>query len=568
MAKGSSTKLDLSAPHITTMTFGINRVAGYRHMIKGEHLNYNVTAIVRPAPIQLPVFGNLHMNLRAFYCPFRLVFPQFDSMYLDTIGSNYGNSSLVSGAPFFKNSEMASYLIANSTAAVDQVNDPYDFLSGVTRMVFNSNARLAVKHLKSLGYVINLDTKDVTPLSALPLLACCKIIIDWYANGQYLDSSDVLQIRQYLSYNNPTQALELLQNDFQYIFGIIVPYYDNDNYFNSAWDNPVASNTGQFSSLSFDDITDDGTNARTSVAMNSLGTPYMRQTTASQPFIGSQYIHDVLQSLSNFVQRNKLAGSYEIDRWLARYGSAPQNQVLQRSIYVGSQVIPIQIGDVTSTAATAGASVGDYAGKGYGQGNKTWDFIADEMGIFIVFATIIPDGQIWQGIDRNNLHVNKEDFFNEQWDSLGTQAILKREVYVSPDPSNFAPSYFDYNRIFGYCGRYGEYKRPLANVSGDMIIKSIDQGGDAWHLLRTFDDASFINNVSNLHHSLDFSRLSDGYSYHRIFDYTDADRDPFTVFFNISATAIAPCRPLFETYDFKEPNHPEVTLQSNGAKLN
>ena len=93
------TKLDLSCSHVTTMNFMSMQPVYYRHCIKKEHINLSLKSVVRPMPVEVPFYGTIRQNNRAFFVPYRLVFPQWDKFYNDTIGSNYANSSLVDSPP-------------------------------------------------------------------------------------------------------------------------------------------------------------------------------------------------------------------------------------------------------------------------------------------------------------------------------------------------------------------------------------------------------------------------------------------------------------------------------------
>ena len=75
------TKLDLSCDHVTTMDWMTTQPVNYRHMIKTEHISINAKSVVRPAPLEVPVYGMLKQNLRYFFVPYRLVFPNWDAFY-------------------------------------------------------------------------------------------------------------------------------------------------------------------------------------------------------------------------------------------------------------------------------------------------------------------------------------------------------------------------------------------------------------------------------------------------------------------------------------------------------
>lgn len=164
--------------------------------------------------------------------------------------------------------------------------------------------------------------------------------------------------------------------------------------------------------------------------------------------------------------------------------------------------------------------------------------------------------------------MDKTDFFVPEFDSLGVQAIQRGEVYVSRNEdyhSHGADGSADYLRPFGFTGRYGEYKRPKSFLTGDISLSTALDGGAAWHLFRLFTDQRF-GSLQTQTHSLAFTRGVDSGQYHRIFQSVDVLLDPFYCFFHFNVASFAPCKPLFETYEFEE-NGKKVPTE-NGNKLN
>ena len=571
VAAAKKCKLDLSCDHITTMSFLQSQPVYYRHMLKGEHINFDCLATIRCAPMPVPTFGRMRLNLRGFAIPYRLAFPQWHSFYDDVIGSNLDHSDLVTSPPYFDSNTLnvlfftGTHSVYLSTAGS---STDYDFHYGNNYYKLTYLGRRYLKVLESLGYKIIPNGKLSTiRYNAIALLAFAKLYIDWYANAQYLNSSSILWIQRLLSYNDPTTPKALDDDDLIRILTLTsFVVYDDNGYFTSAWDNPVAPNNGQFTNFGFADPTSANGSV---VSLNSLSSPEMLQSAATSTSLGTQYLHDALKRLTDYQKRHALAGARSIDRVLSQYGLQVDYLRTQRSIYVGSQSIDINVGDIYATGAgsngTETSSVGDYAGRGGGQGSKSWDYVTDEECIFIVVASVIPSGGYYQGYDRINKHIDKKDFFNPEFDGLGVQVVEKGEVYVSPD-GDFITLGSEYDTVFGYNGRYGEYKRPRNFVTGDFAFPSVMAGGSSWHLNREFSDANFTTS-QGISHSVDFTRASDNSGYNRIFDYMGEDVDKFYCNFHFDVGAYSPCRPLTETYDFEEEGK-SVTLDSNGTTLN
>ena len=583
----ASTKLDLSCDHATTMMFGEMQPVHYRHVVKGENLSLKGIGKVRPMPLATPTYGRLRMNIHHFFVPFRTVMPQFDSFYNDTIGVNYNGSSIVDDSPYFTCADITTLFTSNvlySSAITDPnfdpTTDPWDFrVAGGNYYKFNTYGKYVYKILVSLGYEINWDTKDTTQLSALALLCYARVYLDWYANQSYMDSSDVIALKKIFAYNDPTNQLHVDTTALAAVF-ILYRYvtYDQD-YFVGAWDNPFAPNSSQYSALTFTDISLPAGNSFTGSVTNNLsgtnGSPIMLQGGANSTAIGTQYLHDALKAITDYSKRHQLAGATNINRALAQYGFGVNPMRVERSYHIGSSSIDVEVGAVFSTANTASSNdpstLGDFAGQGKGFGDTDFSFKVEELGLQISIASILPSGGYFQGMDRNNMHIKKTDFFVPEFDGLGIQLLTKREVYTSKNGSYGIPSgqtAHIYDTGFGYTGRYGEYKRPRSWVSGDLRVASRMLGGDAWHLMREFSDASWSGDISNQRHSLNFTRFTDSGTYRRIFTYTKGDNDPFIVEFHWAVGSQAPCHGLFETYEMSTEGNKEVSLKSNGGVLN
>lgn len=566
------TKLDLSCDHVTSMGFMTTQPVNYRHMIKTEHISLNANSVIRPAPIEVPVYGMLRQNIRYFFVPYRLVFPNWDSFYNDVLASNYSGTSLVESPPILSNSEIIR-CFTDFGLSVQTSEAAYDFSMDGISYKFTVEGRFLYKLLKSLGYEPLWSGKIMNVrYNGLALLAYAKVYIDWYANSQYLNSSDVITIEQMLKFNDPLSNLNITAEMLFAFLGLVKNVvYDTDDYYVNAWDNPVSPNSGQFTSFGFQDPTATG---GAYVFTNVNGSPEMAINTQYPESIGTTYIHEALKRLTDFQKRHALAGARSIDRVLAQYGVVTDSLKQQRSIYIGNQVVNIEIGSVYATAnggapgqsGNSYSHVGDYAGAGFGKGSSSVDFTADEEGVLLAIASIIPAGRLVSGYDRNNLHVNKQDFFVPEFDSLGVQAIEKGEVYVSSNGNFVSGDDSLYRGVFGFTGRYGEYKRPKSFLTGDFVCKSIFAGADSWHLFRMLYDSEFSGSVENLVHSLDFTRGKDSNQYYRIFQYSKNDYEPFYCFIHFDVASYAPCKPLFETYEFESDSKRVPT--ENGNKVN
>lgn len=566
------TKLDLPFDHATTSMFMLLQPVYYRHTMKRENLHLKFSSVVRPNPIVIPTFGRLRQNIRHFFVPYRLVFPNWDDFSAQTIASNYANSSQVSSVPYTTPDEIVTMFFGTGTDLANQTTSTdYDFKYASSNWLLTRKGRHFYKILYSLGYDILPADKQGFRWNMLALLAYARVYLDWYANSQYLNSAITLHLEQIFKYNDPTSPLKLTATDIYQILSFILPaLYNTNGYFEAAWDttSPGVPVTGQYSAMTFRDPT---VISNISVLTNSLGNAEMYQGASTVQSVGSQYLHTALQKLQNYQRRHALAGARSIDRILAEYGFQPENLRINRSIYIGVMSNDIDIKSIFATAngtdGLTGSVVGDYAGAGLGAGSGDVQFQNDEEGIIISIQSIQPSGGYYQGYDRNNRHISRSEFFVPDFDTLGVQPIEKGEVYVSRDLESFAIDATAYTQPFGFTGRYGEYKRSINRVSGDLSFDSVLAGGSAWHLMRSFSDRYFNGSVSNVVHTEDFCRGTDAENYMRLFTYKDYEVDPFNVFIHVDATSYAPCASLTDGYEW-DLDTKKVTMDSNGPKLN
>lgn len=585
-------KMNLDAQHVTTSQFLQLQPVYYRHMLPNEKISINVQSLARLAPLAVPCFGRANLNLRAFYAPYRTVCPYFNEFIEDTVYSDSTTSAIPQSVPTIT-SEVIFNAFVNKTIQGNSLMTvsttvpatPWDFrISSENKWYyFTPTGRRAMKILNSLGYrAIPKGDKGSVTFNALGLLGYARVYFDWYSLGQYQNSASVLAVGKLLSKNSPSSAYALTQDDLITILSLLYsPAYDQD-YFTSGWDNPVAPADGTSSSFSAVDVTTLGGVSPSSVSHTDSavdGTTILSLATISsgKSGISENGLH-LLHALNNYTRRHQMAGSRVVDRFLADFGIQLDSAKLNRSVYLGSDSVPLQIGDVTSMADTsasgATSNLGDYAGRGHISGNKTFDYEAEEFGVLIIVASVVPAIDYVQGYDRNNRHLTKFDFFTPSADNCGVQAVEKGELYISGDQSFTGADPRKYADTFSFLPRYSEYKVGRSWLTGDFAWASAYQGGGSWHLFRMFADSYFAGAsgstpVDNMHHDADFCLATDRGQFNRIFNYTGNELDNMYLFFNFNVTSYVPALPLYDTYIFEnEENHDSITIEANGTKLN
>lgn len=581
----SRSKFDLSCDHVSTANFMQFNVAYSKELVPTEKLTVNMETFTRLQPMPVPTFGRAKVNNRAFFVPYRTIFPGWNDFITDSAHISATSLSTRSNfVPTISATVITSVFVnginnplgANYNPLIEAVTDPEAISAGAYDLIkpassstvqptfhkFTALGRQIAKVLNSLGYQVSLYDSTAV-YSALPLLALAKIYCDWYYPSAYAMTQEIADVEGLFKLDNGVD-FQMNTRQFSSIFRLLTTVNYDSDYFVSAWDNPVAPNgDNSYSTFEIDNTTDLGrgqfVDSITRVENdNSTGTPVV---------VGggiTQFTVDVLKSLTDYMKRHQIVGARALDRYLSRFGIQLSAEKLNRSIYIGSTAEDIQFGDVMSTSNTDTGRVGDYAGKGLGYGTSDFECDTDEYGIFLVISSIVPRTGYFQGVNRNVMHVARTDFWTPEFDNLGTQAISKQELFVPYNTNVQDYTNTGYNEIFGFTPRYAEYKVGRDILSGDFRCNSINNGAESWHTMRVLD----FNSWQDVVHSRDFVSGKDSDQYSRIFYNVEADAsDKFNVIYHFNVTSLAPMKPLFDTYEFEDKGK-DVIMDVNGVKMN
>lgn len=576
----------MRSSHITTMSFMRLQPVYYRHLVPGQSITVDVGQFAKLAPMQVPVFASgARLNLRAFFVPFRTVWPQWNNFITDSVYHGSSSSAIPDISPVVSNQDFY-HLFMNGVAAyydyptalMESVSSDMtsDVVIGNDGYRFTNLGRQVYKILRSLGYAWNWDEKDTTLYSALPIMSYFRVWFDWYTSSQYMDSTEVRQIAEMFAQSSPGQFTvnySLLSGIFRFVSYVC---YDGD-YFTAGWDNPNSPSSGNGSTdYVINDVSrfdSQGSSvplpsgmATSVVSQLANGSPIIRRENTGSVYL-SQYLDSSLKALTRYIKRQQLSGARSVDRYLTQFGIQLAAEKLNRCYYLGSESIDLKIGEVMQTVNTNASGVsnlGDFGGKGYSDGTAHFKCDTDEFGIFFVMASITPTGGYVQGFDRNNLHIKRLDFFTPDFDGLGPQLTAKGELFMPNRNGFYAPSAMLGG--FSFVPRYAEYKVSRDFLTGDVSLPRYETS-DAWHLHRLFTLDTFDRDSSNVVHSEWFTRGFDADQYNRIFNYTGDDTDKFTMIFNFVVDSYAPMKSLFDVFEFDEFGK-EITMQQNGTKVN
>lgn len=167
--------------------------------------------------------------------------------------------------------------------------------------------------------------------------------------------------------------------------------------------------------------------------------------------------------------------------YLRYLGVTPSDARLQRPEYLGGGRQTIQFSEVLQTAEGEDP-VGELRGHGISalRSNRYRRFF-EEHGVVITLMSVRPKTIYAQGLNRMWNRRFKEDFWQQEFQHIGQQTVLNKEVYAahaSPDGE------------FGWQDRYDEYRRQESSIGGEFRTVL-----DSWHLARIFSSDPALNDT-------------------------------------------------------------------------
>jgi hypothetical protein len=190
--------------------------------------------------------------------------------------------------------------------------------------------------------------------------------------------------------------------------------------------------------------------------------------------------------VQKWLERNARAGVRYTEMLRAHFGCAPRDDRLDRPEYIGGSKQPVIFSEVLKTSdSSTGVPQGYQAGHGISADRThVTKYHVQEYGIIMSLLSVMPRSGYSQGLERMWLRDTKYDYYWPEFAHLGEQPIFGEEILLSATNTS-GPGGTSTNReIFGYQGRYDEYRQRRSTVHGNL-----KPGGtlDYWTLCREFD---------------------------------------------------------------------------------
>lgn len=414
-----------------------------------------------------------------------------------------------------------------------------------------------MKVLNGLGYKFGLFGKQV---SLLPLLAyykawfdkynpprhiqwkatkCFYLIHSYYDLGENIDtcaSSAVANTeKRYLTFLDFLQQL----SDCCYTLPI--------DPFTACLTNPVEGNT---------------ISQESSFPVNETDSYLSTIETTAVPHSDSADQSIIIKSLLKFlpmVNKYSVIGA-RVEQWMkAKYGiSLPRNYVF------GENKVSCFVDEILSSTnyQSEDKRIGNYLGERGGvSSNKNSSsethFTADDFGFVMQLMCIVPFGGYSQGINPSVCRINRDDFYDNTFDSLGMEACPSSEFMCE---NNLIDSshMFATDSTFGFRPRHFNYKYK-SNLRNGCFANGQRDSFLGYQLDRYFtvndilQDGTYVGNQPNdwqTTEELRYIGVSEDYgNYDRMFYDVKGTTDNFIIQMIQEYSITSPMLPISESYD-------------------
>jgi hypothetical protein len=205
----------------------------------------------------------------------------------------------------------------------------------------------------------------------------------------------------------------------------------------------------------------------------------------------SATINQLRQSfqIQKLLERDARGGTRYTEIIRSHFGVISPDARLQRPEYIGGGSTNININPIAQTSGTNASGtttpMGTLAAMGTALAhNHGFTYSATEHGVILGLVSVRADLTYQQGLQRMWSRSTRYDFYFPAFATLGEQAILNKEIYVTGGSGD--------NNVFGYQERWAEYRYYPSRISS--LFRSTATGTiDAWHLAQKFTTTPTLN---------------------------------------------------------------------------
>lgn len=339
----------------------------------------------------------------------------------------------------------------------------------------------------------------------------CDPKLFYYANSQY--TSDTNPYGWYLKMNGLAPNVSMSESDSGYYYRINGSRYEQIGKVFSVLTGfclrqlVLSSNSNLKSNQVAVNILPDYYNGLLTLKYRNFEKDYF--TSASiDPLMGGIPVNvpstiDALRTASKFEEY--------LERWTSAkdfvsfmnssYGEKPRERYI-KPVFLGSQVVKIQIGEQLQTSESSGDSpLGERAGVADGYGSSgTINETFREHGYLVSYLSFILDSQYCDGMPHHFMHHLQFDYPWPDFANLGAESIPTSEIYygspVHPGLDNHLGNMVEQqrNNTFGVEDSSVIYESPGYSNSGGNGIEVLSRGSSDNYQYQ-INETSYLNHV-------------------------------------------------------------------------
>lgn len=472
-----------------TSSLGMLLPCYVRECNPNEHYRINPRMLCRSMPMNSAAFIQCTQNVEFYFVPYRLLWSSFPQWF---VGTKYDVTSLKSNEekatfPTFDLGSIYQGIIGDNIAGAYSDVLGYSLTKGALRLL----DLLGYGDLSHFNDITNVNIENLQ-VSPFRLLAYQKVCSDYYRVANYESSRiKAYNIDNPLSWGGQSSVfLSFVSNYLQLryrpwkkdLYTISSTSFQGNDFMSNIINAPSFPVDSRYASM----LPDTDRSAR-----NFQGQLYSRES----PSAGFNVTVSNLRSafaLDKLYRLSAQAGDGDYKSQIkARFGFDPYAPQY-KSEFVGAASAPVKIDQVTTTADTLssngdnGTPAGRIYGNAYAQeASGVFDYDVKEHGILIGISSFVPDVDYSSyGINPFNTKINREDYFQPEFDNLGKQPLTSlcfnpwKKVALS-GPGQVGSKLQLVNTVLGWFPRYIEYKTSVDEVHGQL---------NGW-LNRSFDRA-------------------------------------------------------------------------------
>lgn len=476
-----------------TSSLGMLLPCYVRECNPNEHYRINPRMLCRSMPMNSAAFIQCTQNVEFYFVPYRLLWSFFPQWF---VGTNFDVSSLrkneeKSSFPSFNLGQIFHTIIGDSVSSMASDVLGYSLTKGSLRLL----DLLGYGDLSHFDDITNVSI-DSIKVSPFRLLAYQKVCSDYYRVANYEKSRvSSYNVDQPLTLDGGSwqgfvaNYLQLRYRPWKKdLYTISTTSFQGSDFMSSTFEAPVFPSNPASDTHPFTPSTDSSGSSFQGRVVNNAGLQGYNNLTVAN--LRSAFALDKLYRLS--AQAGD--GDYK-SQIKARFGFDPYAPQY-KSQFIGAASAPVKIDQVTTTADTLssngsnGTPAGRIYGNAYAQESKdVFEYDVKEHGILIGISSFVPDVDYSSyGINPFNQKINREDYFQPEFDNLGRQPFSslcfnpwKKVDVPTGGVTNHKLQLV--NSVLGWFPRYVEYKTSVDEVHGQL---------NGW-LNRSFDSAPTLS---------------------------------------------------------------------------